>query len=171
MTDDTPRYYTDPNHIVESLIHASNDIDEAGDEAEVTLLLTDAVVICEDWERLSERNLHDYVERVATFTITSSPGLELVVHEHWVEGPLELWPAGPDAIDAKQATQPAELCAEPLASAVREIDDEFDNVRWDLSRVNAASIAHAGHLTDFEFTYKGTHELPCHDVPDIAIDL
>lgn len=112
---------------------------------------TEARIIAETRESLEDRNLFGRYDQLCTLKLEGSR-LELAFHENIVDGEFCLSPAGPHAIDPEQATQPTDL-SEALASVLPAVEEAFDIHKWDFSKVNGASIAHGGHITDYEFTF------------------
>jgi len=73
-------------------------------------------------------------------------------HQSEMTSPLELNPANPHAIDPKQASEPKEL-GERIGIVQKQLDYAYDAI-WDLTEVNAASIARGGFPTDYELEYE-----------------
>lgn len=155
--DDKPYLYTDYNHVVESLKTAAEDYADG-----FTLRVIDsdrAVIVAETADALDDRNLWEVFNNIDDVSCViegqrSQLGgihAELKFHEKVVENPIEIMPAGPDAIDASQATDPREL-GPALARALGPIVEAWD-VMFTFSEVSAGSVAHGGHYTDFEYEY------------------
>lgn len=156
MTDDT-RYYADTTNIVGALSEAHDRLSEPGDTCTVVACDTGAVIEFATWDELGSRNLHDFVEHVAVFTVHSAK-LEVSVHESNFEHALTLAPAGPDAIDVQQVTQPRELGGR-FGDCMATVTEALNVYVWDLAECRAGSIANPGHLTSYELTFDTvTHE-------------
>lgn len=150
-------HYTDRANLVESLttLHESRATTGPLDTRETARLdvldTTEARIIAEERETLEDRNLFGRYDQLFTLKLDGSR-LELAFHENLVDSEFCLSPAGPHAIDPEQATQPTDL-SETLADLLPAVEEEFDIHKWDFSKVNGASIAHGGHITDYEFAF------------------
>lgn len=146
--------YSDTHNITDSLRKASDEIDEG------RMSVVDAdqcKVVNETKGGLKDRNLFSYVDHLFAIEWENNQfggaKLTLIFHERLVDGEFTLNPAGPDAIDAEQATQPTELST-TLDEVLSSIEDEIDIRKWDFYEVVGASIAFGGHITGFEFKFE-----------------
>jgi hypothetical protein len=83
-----------------------------------------------------------------------SPTGKLKFHEKSVENEFTLNPVGIGHIDPQQATLPKDLSYN-LQLVQEQIDYKFNSI-WDFSKVNGASYANGGYITDYEFEYEFT---------------
>jgi len=146
-------YNCDSNRVVEAIENIDEE-PEVEEPIEIQVWDKDVVMRGISNEAMEERNiqrdyLDDYVCRIELHTASQ---IKLKFHERVVENEFSLNPAGPNAIDPRQATHPGEL-GEQLGVIVKQLDYAYDCI-WDFASVNGASIAHGGHITDYEFTYE-----------------
>lgn len=153
------RRYTDHNHIVESLRACV----DAHQDGRLEVKETDARIVALTLEQMEDRNLVEYVDHLFAidweanefFDSPRSSGVQLTlhIHEKLVDRGFELHPAGVNAIAPKQATQPTDL-GETLNRVLSPVNETLDIDHWDFCKVDGASYAHGGHITDFEFEYE-----------------
>jgi hypothetical protein len=144
--------YTSTNRVVESIKEIAEAVDVGDDEVKLSVYDCDATFCNASLDGLRDRNLTDYIGReVCSFTYDGTR-LTLSFHERHVDGTFELTPAGPDAVDPRQASNPAEL-APALEDMLFELSHELDAIAYDFVELSAGSMANGGHFTDFEFTY------------------
>lgn len=150
--------YADTDHVIESLRACIEHCPE--DEGRLTVVdLPRARVVAETAGRMDGRNLWGSVDHRIDSQVCSIDWsqsgygitLELSFHEDSVEKELCLTPAGPRAICANQATSPLSL-GEKLEAALRPLEREH-GAMFTFKGVQAASVAHGGHYTDFEYEY------------------
>lgn len=154
------RYHTDTTHVVASLRNIDDQPATSGTEGRLEVYRTDQVpLVAVDDGEMSDRHLWATIDRTDDLICTikwertALVGLllELHFHESSVENPLELQPIGQGAIDADQATDPREL-SDDLFDALHPLVAECGAI-FTFAGCEAASIAQAGHFTDFEYEY------------------
>jgi hypothetical protein len=143
-------YYTDIEHITES-VRALPETD-TGESARLYVVETAARLVAADDEAVDDRNLRDYIEHVCHLDYDGTV-LTLGFHQKLVDNPFTLDPASPRALAPHQASQPANL-GETLERVVTPLEETFDITHWDFGGVEGESIAHGGHITDYEFEYE-----------------
>lgn len=150
------KLYSDTGNVLASLAKAASNYDAGTlrvyDTDQVPLVaVTEATV--------EERNLfgtaiHRVNGRVCSIEFRSTDlgttMLDLSFHESVVDSQLTFMPAGPSAVDARQATAPTDL-GDRLVEALGTLEDE--GAFWTFKGVGSASMANMGHYTDFEYEY------------------
>jgi len=139
--------YCDINHVVESFKKCKNEFDEF----DLTVIDNNCVMKAITKEEKNKRNIQWDVDDIVCNIKSNGMQYEMTFHENSVENELTLKPAGHQAMNPKQASLPKEL-GYNLSFVQKQLDYAF-NCQWDLSCINAGSIAHGGYLTDYEFTY------------------
>lgn len=156
------RFYADIENVRESIREVHEGLGETGDEAELVVVRAGrARVVAEPRERLIDRGLYNSYEEIVddivchievTRGYLGFPLLDLTFHESVVEERLCLTPVGPGAVFSKgQATCPTKL-GEDLCSALTPLRNRW-GAEFTFKGVQAASVAHGGHFTDFEYEY------------------
>lgn len=103
-------------------------------------------------EEVRERNLIGHIgESVCTLGYDGTRWT-LKFHQSKLDRTFKLIPAPLDEVDAQQA-HPPDILSNALTPVVEKIEEEYDVISWDFTEVSAASMASAGHFTDFEFEY------------------
>lgn len=144
--------YADENHVIEAVKKVQG-LDVSHDNrACIDVYDSEAVMRGITREEAKERNLYGHFGESLCSVQTDGTRWTLKFHETHVEEAFTLRPAGPNAIDAKQAPNPDEIAPE-LKTVVETMEAAFDVFSWDFTEVSAASIAKPGHFTDFEFEY------------------
>lgn len=139
--------YSDINHVVESFNKCKNQFDEF----ELVILNNDCVIEAATKEEMKDRNIQRKFEEIICTIKYDGMQYKMMFHENSIENELTLKPAGVGALDPKQSSLPKDL-SDDLAFVQKQLDYAF-NCHWDLSNINAGSIAYGGYLTDYEFTY------------------
>jgi hypothetical protein len=144
--------YTSANRVVESIRQIADEVGLSHDPVKLSVYDCDATFTNATLSELRDRNLTEHTgTELCSFEYDGSR-LSLSFHENQVEGTFELTPAGVDAIDPQQATNPADL-APVLEDVLFELSHELDVISYDFVEVSAASMSTGGHFTDFEFEY------------------
>lgn len=106
-------------------------------------------------DEMKERNIHHHAEQIATIKKKSSSSYKFKFHQNQMDEEQEFCfrPPGLNEIDPDYCMTPGEL-GEKLAEVEEELNNIFSDISWDFSKVDAASIAHGGYLTSFEFEYE-----------------
>jgi hypothetical protein len=141
----------DTLHVIEALEYGM----EESEEGQLTVWDLDVVMRGISDAEMDERNIqHTHAhDNVCTIEWERSPYITLKFHENEVENEFSLNPVGKGAIDPQQATQPQELGSR-LRDVVQQLNYAYDIHCWDFGKVNGASIATGGYVTDYEFEFE-----------------
>ena len=139
--------YCDINYVVESF----NKCKDKFDKFDLTVIDSDFVMKAITKEEKNKRNIQWNTDDIVCNIKSNGMQYQMTFHENSVENELTLKPAGINAMNPKQSSHPKEL-GHNLAFVQKQLDYAF-NCQWDLSNINAGSIAYGGYLTDYEFTY------------------
>lgn len=148
----TQSLYADTTNVAQALDKAD---DDASLDGPVTVRVCDTDVVMRGitLDEARDRNIVDHLGPELCSFKYDGTRLTLRFHENRVDGTFELAPAGPKAIAADQATDPAEL-APDISPVLDALENEVDvAISYDFAEVASASIATGGHFTDFEFEY------------------
>lgn len=148
------RRYVDVQHVGTVLREHVESVDFQDDQV-VSLGIHDTDVVMRGItvEELNDRNLDGVVDLSLCSIKYDGVKAKLHFHQDVVEEPFILDPAPKGAIDAQQTPRVEEF-APRLEPVIEAVESEFDVISWDFAKVNGGSIAHGGHITDFEFTFE-----------------
>lgn len=153
------RRYADTENVIESLSRVK-EMADGGDSGKLVIIdAGQARVVAETDESMGDRNLWSAIHKIddaicsIEWDIPQFGGmlLELGFHESAVEETLVIDPAGPNAIDPTQATEPTDLGPD-LERSLSGLAEEHDAI-FTFKGVEAASMANMGYYTDFEYKY------------------
>lgn len=106
-------------------------------------------------EEMKERNITDRSESVCYLKGEVMHNFKFKFHQNQIDDYREFCFRPPEVneADAGQYHTPVESLGENLKEVVLQLQEKYSDVIWDLSKIDGASYAQAGHITDFEFEF------------------
>ena len=105
-------------------------------------------------EKMDERNIPRVIDDIVCYIEwDTTPVATFKFHQNEVTEPFSIDIAPVDSyLVGNNVSEPKDL-GERLQIVQKQLDYAYD-CEWDLGKLEAASIAHGGHFTDYEFEYE-----------------
>ena len=107
-------------------------------------------------DEMKERNILDRGESVCYLQEMGIGSFRFKFHQNQIDDYSEFCfrPPEPTEINAHGYCTLPEKLGDTLKEVVIQLEEMYSDLLWDLSKINGASIANGGHITDFEFEYE-----------------
>lgn len=142
----------DINHLQEAIekMQESEEIDR------LHVWESDCVMRGIPYEQMKERNCHRNAESICYIEEIVSHQFTFKFHQNQIDGFQEFSfrPPGIHEIDVGPYHTPVKSMGENLKSVVEELEKMYSDLIWDLAKIEGASYANGGHITDFEFEFE-----------------
>lgn len=133
-----------------------SELEQSHDHWELEIIDThdNAKVVANTKEEIKDRNLRQYSDYVCRLESDHHGMLTLSFHEKLLEERIWVDPIGTRGIGVgnQQCPDPRTL-GSTLKDVVGGIESHREIIGYDISKINAGSIANGGHLTSYEVTY------------------
>jgi len=108
------------------------------------------------WEEMKDRNCHHNAESVCYIEEQVNHQFSFKFHQNQIDDFTDFCfrPPGVDEIDAGEYHTPVKDLGDNLERAVNQLENIYSDLIWDLAKINGASYAQGGHITDFEFEFE-----------------